>query len=336
MGEEHPRPPLSELDQEALWNTWVRQRTWSLSANGLRQRIDRARRIALILAVATAILAVAAGQMAGLPTPWGETPGWGKLLNFLAALTAGVGAWFARRTELGGIRTWATARAVSEGLKSEIYQCLAGGSTYLGSDAGQVLTQRCHRLLQEAHREDPGLERVTLGVTADDKPLPPVRDGASYIEKRVNDQIDWYRGRAKDYEQRVRALRALAEVLGLLAVVAAAAGALLGLQGVATWVPVITTITTALVAHVSASRYEEQVVDYLRTARALEELRDTRRSAGMGDAAFIDACEAQLASENQAWRIGWTAPPGQAPGQPPGQSPGQPSDASGEAKQPAG
>jgi hypothetical protein len=73
-------------------------------------------------------------------------------------------------------------------------------------------------------------------------------------------------------------------------------------------VPVITTITTSLAAHVSASRYEEQVVDYLRTARALEELRDTRRSAGMTDAAFIDACEAQLASENQAWRIGWSTP----------------------------
>jgi hypothetical protein len=336
MGEEQPRPPLSELDQEALRNTWERQRIWSLSATGLRQRIDRARRITLILAVATAILAVAAGQMAGLPTPWGEAPGWGKLLNFLAALTAGVGAWFARRTELGGIRTWTTVRAVAEGLKSEIYQCLAGGVAYLGAEAGQVLTQRCHLLLQEAHREDPGLERVTLGVTADDKPLPAVRDGASYIEKRVNDQINWYRGRAKDYEQRVRALRALIEVLGLLAVVASAAGAFLGRQGVAAWVPVITTITTAVVAHVSASRYEEQVADFLRTARDLESLRHTRRSQAMGDAAFIEACEALLATENRAWRIGWTSPPGQAPGQPPGQSPDQPSDAAGEAKQPAG
>jgi len=257
--------------------------------------------------------------MASLPPPWWGKPGWATLLNFLAAVTAGMGAWFARRTELGGIRTWTTARAVSEGLKSEVYQCLAGGPAYLGSDPGQVLTQRSHQLVQEAHREDPGLERVTLGVTADSKPLPAVRDAASFTEERVNDQVSWYRDRALGYDKRVRNLQTVAGALGLLAVVGAAAGAILGLQGVAAWVPVITTITTSLVAHVSASRYEEQVVDYLRTARSLEELRDTRRSAGMSDPAFIEACEAQLASENRAWRIGWTAPPaGPSPGAPGG------------------
>ncbi|EAQ75262.1 hypothetical protein WH5701_09269 [Synechococcus sp. WH 5701] len=57
---------------------------------------------------------MAAGQAADLPTPWGPTPGWGTVLYFLA----GVGAWFARRTKLGGIRTSATARAVAEGLKN--------------------------------------------------------------------------------------------------------------------------------------------------------------------------------------------------------------------------
>jgi hypothetical protein len=176
-----------------------------------------------------------------------------------------------------------------------------------------VLLQRSHRLLQEVNREEPALERVTLGITADDKPLPAVKNLATYIEKRVNDQIQrYYRPRAALYEQRVRRLRAVAEALGLLAVVGSAAGAFLGLKAVAAWVPVITTITTSLAAHVSAKRYEEQVVDYLRTARNLEELRDTRRSTGMGDAAFIEACEAQLAAENRAWRIGWSTPPGQA------------------------
>lgn len=309
MVEEPPRT-LSDATQEALRTTWERQRIWSLTANGLRQRIDGARRMVLALAIATAILAVAAGQAADLPTPWGRTPGWSTLLNSLAAVSAGVGAWFARRTELGGIRTWITARAVAEGLKSEVVQCLAGGAAYLGDDAGDVLTQHGHRMLREAHREEPGLERAALGVTADDKPLPAVRDLASYIENRVNDQIvRYYRPRAAQYERRVRRLRTVAEALGLLAVVGSAAGAFLGLEGVAAWVPVITTITTSLAAHVSASRYEEQVVDYLRTARNLEELRDTRRAAGMDAAAFIEACEAQLVAENRAWRIGWSTPP---------------------------
>jgi hypothetical protein len=183
------------------------------------------------------------------------------VLNFLAAVAAEVGARFARRTELGGIRTWTTARAVAASLKSEVVQCLAGGPAYLGADACVELNRRSHRLLQEAHREDPGLERFTLGVTNDDKPLPEVRDLASYIARRMNDQIRYSRSRATTYERRVGRLRGLAEALGLLAVVGSAAGAFLGLQGVAAWVPVITTISTSLPAHVSASRYEEQVLD---------------------------------------------------------------------------
>jgi hypothetical protein len=307
MGEE-PSTTLHRTDQEALRNTWARQRIWSLTANGLRQRIDRARRIALVLAIVTAILAVAASQAAGLPTFWGPTPGWARVLNFLAAVAAGAGAWFARRTELGDIKTWTTARAVAEGLKSEVVQYLAGGGAYLGADAGEVLIRRSHRLLKEAHRENPGLERVTLGVRTDDRPLPAVGDLSSYIVQRLDGQIDgYYRPRATLYDRRVRRLRWVAEALGLLAVVGSAAGAFLGVQGVAAWVPVITTITTSLAAHVSASRYEEHVVDYLHTARNLEELRDTRRAAGISDAAFIDACEALLAAENRAWRIGWSA-----------------------------
>jgi hypothetical protein len=309
MPEEPPPRLLSETGQQALRTTWERQRIWSLTANRLRQRIDRARSIALGLAIATAILAVSAGQLASLPPPWRDSLGWDRLLNFLAALTAGVSAWFARRTELGGIRTWTTVRAVAEGLKSEVVQCLAGGPAYLGADAGAALVQRSYRILQEAEREKPGLERATLGVSGDDKPLPAVHDLGSYIERRVNDQIrGYFRPRAATYEQRVRRLRAWAEGLALLAVGGSAAGAVLGLQGLAAWVPVITTITTSLAAHVSACRYEEQVVAYLRTARNLEELRDTRRAAGLSDAAFIEACEAQLAAENQAWRLGWSAP----------------------------
>ena len=123
MGEESQRL-LSEAAVDALRSSWERQRIWSIAAEGLRQRIASARRYALALAIGTAILAVAASQVGALQPPWSEG---GRWLNFLAAVTAGSGAWFARRTELTDIRTWSTARSLSEGLKSEVYQCLSGG-----------------------------------------------------------------------------------------------------------------------------------------------------------------------------------------------------------------
>ena len=51
---------------------WAQQRIWSQAASRLKRRIDQARLAALVLGVATAVLAVAAHQVGGLSVHAGQ------------------------------------------------------------------------------------------------------------------------------------------------------------------------------------------------------------------------------------------------------------------------
>ena len=60
-------PVMDTTQQSAqLTEAWARQRIWSQTANRLKQRIDRARLAALLLGIATAVLAVAVSQIGGV------------------------------------------------------------------------------------------------------------------------------------------------------------------------------------------------------------------------------------------------------------------------------
>lgn len=293
----------------AVARVWAQQRIWSRTSNLLRARIDQARQTGLALAIATAVLAVLAGQVAS------AAPGLGRLLQTAAAVAAGLGTLIGRRTQLERITEWTRARSVSEGLKSEVFQRLAGGTTYEAPEPDRILGERCRAILAGVG----DLQRHALGISADGKPLPAVHDLSSYIGERVNEQIDhYYRPRAESYERRVRRLRTAVAGLGIAAVVFSAVGAIYQLSGVAAWVPVLTTVTTALLAHISASHYDDQVVQFLRCAQQLEQLRDgfadDRSTAagsaprGLTPAQFIDACESILSVQNQSWMARWITP----------------------------
>ena len=286
-----------------LTEAWAQQRIWSQAATRLKRRIDQARRAALLLGIATAVLAVAADQAGGLSVLAG------RVLSAAAAITAGLATLLQRRAGTGQIRDWTRARSASEGLKSEVYRYLAGGAAYTGPDRDQRLGAET-RSITEAVAD---LRRHALGIGPDAKPIPPVRDTASYITGRVNDQIsNYYTPRAGVYDRRVRRLRMAGDLLGVTAVVLAALAAAFQIGGLAAWVPVVTTIATAVAAYIAAARYDHLVIEYLRTAQRLEHLRQEQLAGPAGDpAAFIDTCEAAISVENQAWMARWN-PPGQA------------------------
>jgi hypothetical protein len=260
----------------------------------------QARLAALLLGIATAVLAVAAGQAGGLAGPAG------RVLSACAAITAGVATLVQRRAGTGQIRDWTRARSASEGLKTEIYSYLAGGTAYTipGGNRYQRLGAET-RSITEAVAD---LQRQTLGITPGTKPIPPVRDTTSYISERVGDRIgNYYTPKAGLYDRRVRRLRAVGGLLGVTAVVLAALAAAFQIGGLAAWVPVVTTIATS----VTAARYDHLVIEYLRTAQRLQHLRqDHLANPASNPAAFIDACEAAISVENQGWMARWN-PPGQ-------------------------
>jgi hypothetical protein len=284
-----------------LAEAWAQQRIWSQAANRLKQRIDQARLTALLLGIATAGLAVAAGQaggLSGLP---------GRVLSAAAAITAGLATLVQRRAGTGQIRDWTRARSASEGLKTEIYSYLGGGTAYTGPGHRDQRLGAETRSITEAVAD---LQRHTLGITPDAKPIPAVRDTGSYIAERVDEQIsNYYTPKAGLYDQRVRRLRTAGGLLGVTAVVLAALAAAFQIGGLAAWVPVITTIATSVAAYIAAARYDHMVIEYLRTAQRLQHLRQEHFDNPASDpAAFIDACEGAISVENQGWMARWNPP----------------------------
>jgi hypothetical protein len=285
--------------EQLIW-AWRQQRIWSQATNQLKRRIDRARLAALLLAITAAAFAVSADQIAGFSISWG------RALSACAGISVGLATLLQRRVSTEQIRAWTRARSASEGLKTEIYSYLAGGSAYTGTDRDQRLGVATRRIVAAVG----DLERHTVGITPDDKPIPPVHDTDSYVAVRVNDQIDhYYRTKAAQYEIRVRRFRQMGDLLGVTAVVLAALAAAFQIEGLAAWVPVATTIGTAIAAHVAAARYDHLVIEFLRTAQRLEHLRNQQLDDHVDQPAFIDACEAAISVENQAWMARWNAPP---------------------------
>jgi hypothetical protein len=292
--------PTSQT-RKAVEAAWADQRIWSQTANRLKQQIDRARATALLLAIATAVLATTASQVNDASALAA------RVLTAAAAITAGVATLTQRRAGTDQIRAWTRARSASEGLKSEIYSALGGGSHYDDPNRDQALTTRTRDITDLVQ----DLKRHTLGISPDGKPPPAVHDVDSFIAHRVNQQIDeFYTPKAATYEQRVRRLRTLGDLLGITAVILAALGSAFELDGLALWIPVVTTIAASLSAHITAARYDHLVIEYLRTVQRLTRLRDDYQRRPTTAAAFVDACEDVISVENQAWMARWNQPNG--------------------------
>ena len=266
-------------EPEQLTWAWSQQRIWSQSANRLKQHIDQARLAALLLGIATAVLAVAADQVGGLSMPAG------RALSAAAAIAAGLATLLAttgqHRADQGlDPRPLRLRRAEDRNLRY-----LGGGTAYPCPDPATPprprpprsrpgRDQRLGAATRGIVEAVSGLQRHTLGIEPDTKVLPGVRDVGSYITLRVDDQIhNYYDKKAAAYEARVRHLRTMGDLLGITAVVLAAVAAAFQVDRAAAWVPVVTTVGASLAAYVAAARYDYMVIEYLRTAQRLEHLR---------------------------------------------------------------
>ncbi len=279
---------------------WAQQEVWSQAAGRLKQRINSARVTALCLSLCAAILGVLAAQVHGVD-PWVQ-----KVLAFAAGVTAGLAPLVLRGANVEKVRAWTRARSASEALKSEVYKYLCAGPAEPGDDRAKRLWKQIDRITASVA----DLELYTLGMDPAADAIPAVHDLDSYIRQRLNAEIaGYYRPRALLYETRATRLRRLGALLGGVGVVLGVAAGSFGVAEFAAWVPVVTTMGTALVAYLTASRYDHQVIEFLRTALQLEHLRDRRVDFEMSEAAFVEACELVISHENHAWMAKWNEPP---------------------------
>lgn len=285
---------------------WRQQSIWSQTANRMKVAIGRARSAALALTVGGAVLATLAAR---LPAAQATAS---SVLAVAAAV--GVGLVPVLRPGWSGrvLRDWTRARSVSEALKSEIYLYLAGAGDYRGEDRDPRLRVCTDRARQEAA----DLLRHSVGIEPVQRALPDVCDYGSYLQVRVDGQVDgYYRPQARQLQVRLGQFRRVELVLAVAGVVLGALAAILAAVGLGAWIAVVTTISASVAAHVGAARYEYQLIEYLRTADELSRLR--RDAAATTSPADLDQlvvrCERIISIQNEGWMAKLSSTPEQEP-----------------------
>src|SRR5207302_4452177 len=98
----------------------------------------------------------------------GVSPLSGRVLGLFAGVTVGIAPILNRHAGTSQVAAWTRARSASEGLKTEVYEYLAGGSAYTGADRDRQLGTRSRAIVAAVS----DLLPHTAGIVPDSKPIP--------------------------------------------------------------------------------------------------------------------------------------------------------------------
>jgi len=309
------RPP-----DPALTGPWAVYETWAATARYHKDAIDYWNQWNLRLAIAGAILAALGQQIMPSAPKDGILAIVYRAPGVAGAAIIALAAYFASQVLAGNReKIWIECRAAAESLKSAIYLYRAKAAPFDGQDRGVQLRQRVDQVLQQLkdivpRQSTPEADPSLNPLTVDD-----------YITERVDDQIKWYEGRARDYQGEAGKFRNWVFALGAASVVLGVASTF---GAVSVWVAVIATITGALTAHVKNQRYQDLTAIYSTTAMRLRLLKSEWAESRKTDTdqaerdAFLRRCEETMSLENGGWMALWSQrQPSQASTPPPAPPP---------------
>jgi hypothetical protein len=277
-----------------LDDLWREQSLWSQTANRMKRRIERARSLALGLVIAVAVLGTAATELHE------QADVFARVLAGLAAVGSGGLPLLRPKWSGTALKDWTRTRSVSEALKSDVYLWLAKAGPFAYDLAASELRNRTDKLRADSADLLPQRE----GITAENRSLPAVNDLRSYFDERVEAQRKgYYAKRTAEIARRIKRLRRVEVGLGTVGFLIGATAAVFG-ASLAAWVAVVATIGTALSVHVSASRYEFQLIEFSRTAEELRQIKSWADEPGVDDQGLrrlAVKAERVISVENQGW-----------------------------------
>jgi hypothetical protein len=215
--------------QQIVESAWRDQAIWSEVANRLKGELSMWRYRAAVAGVLGALLETLAATLAGLGNTWW----WLRALIALAGAVILAVVPYVLRTKVskGRVSEWVRARSASEALKEVIYRYLVGAPPFGSASSPADLIERC-RALKEKVRD---LSIYAASIEPPQKVRPLTLTADSYVESRVNDQVErYYRPKGREKARAAERLHDLEFALGLLAVVMgamASAGAATGSPG---------------------------------------------------------------------------------------------------------
>ena len=284
------KPPTDPV----LNSAWTTYRLWANTANYNRGVIDRFTKWSLGLAIGGAIVATI-GEQHLIP---------GTATGAVASAAIALSAFLSKQAQGDNrVSIWTQSRAAAEFLKSGLFLYRVGGQPFDGQDRAAQMTQRVQKVLNDMAKVE--------SRQPEQKPVPELGPLTvdDYIKTRVQEQIDWYSKRARDHQGSADFCRNSTTGLGAVSVLLTVSSAM-GMFGA--WVPVIATITASITAFLKSQQYQMLAATYKAAASRLMLLRDQWLASGKTDAdkvernAFIQSCEATMATENGGWSALWS------------------------------
>jgi len=278
----------------SLETAWKRQGQWSATADELKKEYVGWRKVVFGLAIAASV----AGALS-VGTDWSV---FSKVFAAIAALCAALSPVIsARKVGKEQLQSWTRARSVSEALKASIYRYL--------------VSRQSDRLKQLNDEQQEAIASVSDIVPTADGEAMPKRARAEdisvedYVKLRVLEQANgYYFVQARKNNERAKALHKGYFVLMMFAAGIAAVNGLFEIAVVGQWTAVFTTLGASVLAYLSASKYEDLSIAYQATGTELINLVsrwEERSAAEQQDPAiiaeFVEACEAVISNQNQAW-----------------------------------
>ena len=262
---------------------WQRYRGWSETSTRLKKRSSAWKRIVLVLTIVGTAFATLG--------PFAQAPMLKWLLPFIGAAALAVATYLGKQLlDTKHEERWTRARAAAEALKSEACKYLVQLPPYDAVDRITSLKTRMARLLDVVKGQQP--IDITPEAAAEGLPTAPWTI-ADYKTKRLDDQIAWYRTKAKQHSDAMQVGRVLALALGVAAVVlSTVTGATTDTQTI--WgavLGIVTTVGASVGAYFQAGHFEAIALKYRETAVALENLKAEIDTAIANPADLVSTAE---------------------------------------------
>src|SRR5262245_44703440 len=206
---------------------------------------------------------------------------------------------------------WTRARAAAEAFKSEAHIYVVQAPPYDGPDRAARLKARMEELNHVAKDQQP--DDITKDRATKDMPSAPWTID-EYLTNRVQNQIDWYRDKAREGTAAMKKGRMFSLTLGGIAVLLSTISGASSQGGtlIAAVLGIITTAAGAVGAYVQAGHFEANALKYRETADALATLKADFKSAPtpQSKGELVTSAETIMRAENAGWLAEVTAQAG--------------------------
>jgi hypothetical protein len=298
-------------DEEALAVVWSRHRKWSQAATKQKRKLHFYQVSHLSLIAAGAFSQTLATRLAATPYGWPISLFGGGCIGAAALITSN----FLTKERKSN---WVRCRATSEAIKAEVFLFRAGVSPYDDGAPVQILVDRIADISEKAK----DLKVLYIMTTDDKKKAPPILDRTGYIQLRLDHQIEnFYIATARKQAKKSTTLKTCQHIMSAgsaaIGLVAGSTGGAMAAAGkdtvvfsnlaskIGIWGPTLATASAAFGAHIAATKYDDEVMEWTTAAQRLENLYlRLPKATGPGSPewnAFVVKCEEIISSNTKEW-----------------------------------